>query len=113
MQSFESRLDRRQIRFELRAQKGLYTSEEILYKSEAKKLSGISNGFSVTKIADSETKRGLGVYLVSWEKPYGDILPKEVEDFLKGDSDVPVPDDLVKTNAQSLYLSARRFNNNL
>jgi len=100
MQEFPSRSERRSIRFQLRAEKGLFNSEEILYISEAKKL--LSNGFSVVKVTDAELKRGVGFYLVSWESPYGTCIPYEVEEYVKGNSGYPY--EHIKTNAQSLYV---------
>ena len=100
MEYFPSRQERRQMRFKYRADRGLFNCEETLYNSEVRKL--IANGFSVVKMTEVELKRGLGFYLVSWEKPYGSYVPQEVEEYIAGKGDYPF--EHIKTNAQSLYV---------
>ena len=110
MQSFPSRSDKRQGRFSFRAERGFFTSEETLYKSEAKKLS--SNGFSVYPLTEAEIKRGLSFYMVSWEHPYGTSVPQEVEEYIKGKTE-EYPCTNVKTLAQSLYIIAKKYSEKL
>ena len=100
MQNYYSRSEKRQMRFEFRAEKGYYTSAETLYNNEARKL--ISNGFSVEKMEEPELKKGLALYCVSWAHPFGSYIPHEVEEYLKGKAEYPY--EQIKTNAQSLYL---------
>ena len=79
---YPSRSEERQERFYYRAEHKLFSSEEILYPAEAKKLR--SQGFKVRKTNDFDESRNLEIYEVSWQSPYGSAVPHIVYSYIHG-----------------------------
>ena len=95
-----SRNEKRQLRLRYKAERGFFTSDEVLYNSEARKL--LKEGFDLLKVSGGDVRRGLSLYVVSWEHAYDKHEPsqKTAESVIR-EHDCLI--DAVKTYAQSLY----------
>ena len=80
LHSFPSRADARQERLYRKAENALFTSEEILYPSEVKKLS--KEGFNIQKISEYDSSRSLSLYVVLWNNPYDYCVPLIVHNYM-------------------------------
>ena len=105
MQNFPSRRDKRLNRLFYRAEHGFFSSEEILYPTEAKKL--VNQGFNVLLLKDFNRDLNLGIYIISWDEAYECKIPLEVFDYICGIINT-CPENHIKTLAQRLYVISKR-----
>ncbi len=105
MFEFQSRSDERQERFLLKAEKKQFSSEEIMYPTEVKRL--LRKGFSVEKIKDFDEKLHLAVYEVSWANPFENGIPHILYSYCIGLLNV-YPRSKVNNFAQELYVIAHK-----
>lgn len=101
-----SRYEKREFKFCCKAKKGLFSSEEVLYPSEVKKL--LNQGFEVTKIRNFGSSNKKMIYAnVSWQHAYGYAIPEIVSAYILGEINT-FPYQMVKYSSQELYIIARK-----
>ncbi|MBO4815857.1 MAG: hypothetical protein J5507_02790 [Clostridia bacterium] len=105
MFNYPNRFEERQERFYYRAEHKLFSSEEILYPGEVKKL--FSQGFKVKKVKDFDISRNLGVYEVSWQSSFGLAVPHIVYSYINGIIGT-YPHSAVNNFAQELYVISHK-----
>ena len=103
MNDFSSRSESRQERFYRRAENALFSSEEILYPSEVRKLK--KEGFKV--VYSRGFQGSLAVYDVIWNAPYENGIPHIVFSYTSGMIE-SFPHKFVNTFAEELYVIARK-----
>lgn len=106
MNHYPSRSEKRYARFYQIAENGGLHSLEILYSSEARKLSEKS-GFSNKILGLHGNFPNLYDVDVSWSNAFGDVIPYPVEQYINGTIST-FPNLYVNNLAEELYVIAHR-----